>query len=401
MDFVIIANAWSAGRDNPTSKHQIAAELAGQGHRVLWVEGAGMRRPALGSGTDRGRILRRIQAFLKGAVPAEHSDIRVLSPLLIPVPKLKWVRVFNGWLFAAAACRWCRRLGFNNPILINYVPVLAEAMRFWPRRLMSPLSEHRTAKTERPLVVYHCVDRWDKFEMYASRMMKRVDADCCRYADLVVASSRGLYEHCSGMHDRVRLVTHGVNRDHFRAALTGPQRPEDLPAGAIAGFFGLVSEWVDQKLLVNLAREIPDLQIVLIGKADVPIEVLEHERNIHLLGPRPFADLPSYLAHFNVGLIPFSVTELTRAVNPIKLREMLAAGCPVVSTELPEVAVFTRPESRAVTVAGDTKAFVAAVRSLIERPLTVDEKQAISESMRNETWTAKVREIVEFVLSET
>ena len=440
MNFVIIANAWKAGHDNPTSKHQIALELTRQGHRVLWMEGAGMRRPALGSSADRGRIARKLRAALGGAVPAPgNSAIWVLAPLLIPLPTHKCVRAFNGWLFAAAARRWCRRLGFTNAVLINYVPVLAEAMRFWShffdrRKHFSKASlnaQRSTSNVQRPRfwalsvgrwmldvhsrlsssirrapksapntehgfpVIYHCVDRWDKFDMYDSDMMRQVDADCCRYADVVIASSRDLYDHCRKMHQHVHLIAHGVDREHFAAALDRPSRPTALPTGRIAGFFGLLSEWVDQELLIKLARGIPDLQIVLIGKADVPVESLDGEPNIHLLGPVPFLELPSYIAHFNVGLIPFKVTELTRAVNPIKLREMLAAGCPVVSTDLPEVAAFAGSGSdAAVEVASDTKAFTACVKRRLEHPATVDEKKRISESMRSETWAAKVGEII-------
>ncbi|MDP6527070.1 MAG: hypothetical protein QGH15_23075, partial [Kiritimatiellia bacterium] len=176
MDFVIIANAWSAGADNPTSKHRIALELARRGNRILWLEGAGMRSPSISSGSDRGRIIRKIALSLRGArvvksnVPthshqpslAEASssaeatadksegkpstlrrspsyggqainhqpsptgtagDIWVLTPLPIPLPRFGIVRCFNGWLYRILAKRWAGRIGFNSPILINYVPV--------------------------------------------------------------------------------------------------------------------------------------------------------------------------------------------------------------------------------------------------------------------------------------
>ena len=96
MDVVIMANAWSAGVDNPTSKHQIALELVRQGHRVLWLEGAGMRKPSLGSGADRGRMWRRIVAAFR---PPQRvaASLWVLSPLLVPLPAVAWVRRWNGW----------------------------------------------------------------------------------------------------------------------------------------------------------------------------------------------------------------------------------------------------------------------------------------------------------------
>ena len=321
MDFVIIANAWGAGADNPTSKHRIAIELARRGHRVLWVEGAGMRRPSLGSGHDRGRILRKLRQACRGARPVADR-LWVVTPLLVPLPSKTGIRKLNGWIYRRVMRRCSRRLSFEQPVLINYVPVLSEAMKAWHGKR----------------VVYHCVDRWDAFDMYDSTLMAEVDRQCCELADVVIATSEDLYERCRSRCASCRLIMHGVDHAHFAAALDAPDRPRDLPDGDIVGFFGLLSEWVDQELLVRLAEAVPTANVVLIGTADVDVSALESVPNIHLLGPRPFRELPAYIASFRVGIIPFAVNELTKAVNPIKLREMLAAGCPVVSTALPEVA---------------------------------------------------------------
>jgi len=224
-DFVIIANAWGAGKDNPTSKHRIALELARQGHRVLWVEGAGMRRPSLGSGHDRGRIARKLRAACRGARPV-HERIWVVTPLLVPVPSRASVRTLNGWLYRAVIRHTCRKLGFASPVLVNYVPVLADAMkRWWGAQ-----------------VVYHCVDRWDAFDMYDSAMMAAVDRQCCEEADVVIASSCDLLARCERHNPNSHLVMHGVDYAHFATALQSPPRPDDLPAGPVVGFFGLLSE---------------------------------------------------------------------------------------------------------------------------------------------------------------
>jgi len=239
-----------------------------------------------------------------------------------------------------------------------------------------------------------------------------------------------------------------------------------LPPGPIVGFFGLLSEWVDQDLLVALARSLrteiqqsmetgplssakgsaddcnaPDISskptsripnpesripnpesritrceasIVLIGQADVDVSRLRAEPNIVLPGPKPFAELPDYIRHFDVGVIPFVVNELTVAVNPIKLREMLAAGCPVVSTALPEVERYASADGgessttkhakdakaamrgcpSAVRISHSSEEFVAHVRAALRDPPGVGERRAISAGMAGETWAAKVDEIL-------
>jgi glycosyltransferase involved in cell wall biosynthesis len=319
-----------------------------------------------------------------GAAPA--GELRVLAPLLVPLPASALARAFNAALFRAVVRTWCRRLGFRDPALINYVPVLAGVMRGW----------RRGAPPGGP-VVYHCVDRWDQFGAYDAALMSRLDRECRGHAELVVASSAELEAHCRRDHANVHVVSHGVDYAHFARALAlrREPRPADCPDGPLAGFIGLLAEWVDQPLLVRVARAIRPASLVLIGQADVPVDALRAEPNVRVLGPRPFAALPRYVAHFEAGLIPFQVSELTRAVNPIKLREMLAAGCPVVSSALPEVARYAALAG--VHVAAEADGFVAAVRECIERPLSEAGRRTLSEAMRGETWEAKTRQMVALI----
>jgi len=380
MDFVIIANDWRAGVDNPTSKHRIAIELASRGHRVLWFEGSGMRQPTLSSGADRSRISAKLRKVLRPPIPAAETaqysgSVSVVTPFLIPLPAKAWARKFNGAVCVQTARLWAKRAGFSRPVLINYVPTLAEAMKAWPGKR-----------------IYHCVDRWDAFSTYDTALMASLDAACCTYADTVIASSEDLVARCSRHSSRVILVSHGVDYAHFAKSLTAP-RPADLPAGNIVGFFGLLSEWLDQELIVKLARALPEYPVVLIGKPDVDTSGLNNIPNLRLMGPRPFRDLPGYVGSFAVGIIPFVINDLTLAVNPIKLREMLAGGCPVVSTALPEVEKLDGL-ARAVDIARTHDEFIAFVNKRVAGPPNPESRLLISQSMQGETWSAKVDQIL-------
>lgn len=385
QDFVIVANLWGAGVDNPTSKHQIALELARRGHRVLWIEGSGMRRPSAGSAADRGRMLEKVRRSFDGARPVARG-ISVLSPLLIPLPASGLMRAFNSWVLVLLARKWARILGMHNPVLINYAPVYSGVLKRWGG-----------ART-----VYHCVDRWDSFGAYDSELMAAVDAECCRYADVVVASSKDLFERCRRHNANTYLVQHGVDHAHFARALgDGMTRPADLPQGRIIGFFGLISEWVDQELVRSVAEANPEATVVLIGKADVRVERLAEVKNIRMTGPVPFEQLPGYAAFFDAGLIPFKVNGLTHAVNPIKLREMLAAGCPVVSTAIAEVVNYKETANPAgLHVADDAREFVAITRELLAAGPPADSRRRISTGVAGETWSSKVDQILALIAGD-
>jgi len=155
---------------------------------------------------------------------------------------------------------------------------------------------------------------------------------------------------------------------------------------------------MDQNLVLRLAEEVPQAQLVLIGTADVDVGRLRQRENIHLLGARPFRELPRYIAHFEVGIIPFVVNELTAAVNPIKLREMMAAGCPVVSTAMPEVAKYAENDAagtrEGVVVADSRDAFVSAVKVRLADAMDASGHHGLSDRMRGETWETKVSQIL-------
>lgn len=388
MDIVIIANAWSAAAKNPTGKHQIALCLASKGHRVLWIEGAGMRRPRAASTSDRGRILTKIRSAACG-IRRVHPGIWHIAPLIVPVPGSAWIRRLNAAIYALAGILCAKWLGFRKPVLINFLPVVPLTQHLWPWK-----------------TVYFCVDRWDQFDIYDGSLMRRVDAECCTQADWVLTTSQDLQSRCAPRNPRTYHIGHGVDWRHFNKAANPESlfaRPTDLPAGPIIGFFGLLSEWVDQALIVRLAQALQGTDakecrasVVLIGNADTAIDSLEAQPGIHLLGPKPFADLPRYAAFFDVAIIPFIVNALTIAVNPIKLREMLAAGCPVVATALPEVEQIASCNPF-VDTAGSAETFITKVCERLSKGLTAATRQQISDSVRNETWDAKVDQILDII----
>ena len=297
----------------PTSKHHVMHLLA-ERNVVLWVNYHASRTPTVAS-SDLLYMARKL-AQVAGGLVRKRPNLYVLTPLVIPLP----------------SCTWARRM--NRMLLIAQVRLALSALRAGPVQIWSftPDIAYALSNFGEEKVVYYCVDDFAHFSGYDAEQVRRDEAALCRSADLVVTTSVALQESKGPLNARTVLVPHGVDYEHFAAALT-----DNLPAPAdiaeiphpILGFFGLIRDWVDLELLAEVARRLAGWHFLLIGDSTVDLTPYRSLPNMHFLGRRPYEQLPAYCRCFDVGLIPFRVNELTRAVNPIKLREYLAAGLPV------------------------------------------------------------------------
>jgi glycosyltransferase involved in cell wall biosynthesis len=210
-----------------------------------------------------------------------------------------------------------------------------------------------------------------------------------RRADVVLVSAERLLRSKARINPRIALVRHGVDFNHFRRSLDPKTEiPADLAAlpGPVIGYFGLIAQdWIDVDLLAHVAQRFPHASLVLLGKVTMGVSALERFPNVHFLGRKPYATLPSYCKGFDVALIPFPVSAVTLNANPLKAREYLAAGLPVVSTPIPEVAVLGQ-----CLIGSTASEFADLIEGALAVPGPAIER---SESMRRQSWQARLHEI--------
>jgi glycosyltransferase involved in cell wall biosynthesis len=247
------------------------------------------------------------------------------------------------------------------------------------------------------LLIYNPVDRYSKFSFvdgakiadYEKLIASRADAVICT-ADAIRRDLEPYNRHCFTM-------THGVDVNHFRSALQKNSVPEDISniPGPIIGFFGGIADWVNFDLLLDVSKRYPDANLVLIGKKYPELKglaQLERQPNIHFLGPKDYKVLPEYLKQFDVCLIPYVINERLVAVDPIKLREYLTLGKPVVSVDLPEV----RKLQDVVYIGKSDKDFVDKIgMAMTENDPSLAEKR-IRVAWQSD-WGAKIEEISEII----
>jgi uncharacterized SAM-binding protein YcdF (DUF218 family) len=191
----------------------------------------------------------------------------------------------------------------------------------------------------------------------------------------------------------VHLFPFGVNLESFRTVrASAASLPDDLAAlpRPVAGYVGGLHQWLDQDLLAEVARRLPDVTFALVGPAQVDVSKLERVPNVRLFGQRAHADVPRYVRGFDVGLVPYLLAEYTANVYPTKLNEYLAMGTPVVATDLAEIRRFNSEHGPTVRVAADAEAYAAAIRESL-KPSTTAEIDRRIEVAESNGWEQRLR----------
>ena len=320
-----------------TNQHHLMSRLA-LDNRVLFVESLGLRRPQLAR-RDLARIWRRLRRGL--APPRAIDGLHVLSPLVLPLHRSRIARALNRRLLPVLVRRAANRLGMRRPILWAYVPQAESLLR-----ALDP-----------SLVVYHCVDDIAAQRGIDAVSFRAAEQRFAARADLVLASAPTLARRLRTISSNVLDAPNVADTELFSRALQpGPLDPgmAALPKPRIVFTGAIVATKLDLPLLAELARLRPSWSFALIGPVGpgdprTDVSALLAEPNIHLLGPRSYAELPDVLRAADAGLIPYACNELTKSIFPMKVYEYLAAGLPVVATPLPALVdvaeIVTAPDA--------------------------------------------------------
>jgi len=269
-----------------------------------------------------------------------------------------------------------KSIGSKRPVLWFYTP------------MMWPIARHVDAEA----VVYDCMDELSAFK-FAPPELKANEAELLKAADVVFTGGYSIWEAKCTQHDNIHPFPSSVDVAHFSRARpdsNGNGLPEPADMAGIPhprmGFYGVIDERLDLGLLDAVAAAMPDTHLVMVGpvvkisEADLP-----RRPNIHYVGQKTYAELPSYLSHWDVALMPFAINEATRFISPTKTPEYLAAGRPVVSTAIRDV-VRHYGDLEGVGIARDTEAFIAACRAALDLARTHEWRAAVDERLASQSW---------------
>jgi uncharacterized SAM-binding protein YcdF (DUF218 family)/glycosyltransferase involved in cell wall biosynthesis len=355
---------------------EIMSTLAGEGHRVLFVENTGVRAP---TPRDLPRLGQRIRNWWRGTkgFREERPNLYVYSPLLVPLPYSRIARAVNRLLLVRAIRRWMRATRFDRPIVWTFLP--------------TPVALDLIDAIGPELTIYYCIDDLSASSPGARRIVSS-EQRLFRQADLVFVTSEKLRERAARVSNRVHLFPFGVNFEQFDRVRQEPHvPPQDVQAltPPVIGYVGGLHQWVDQDLIVALSLRMPDATFALVGPAQTDVSALARCPNVRLLGQRPHELVPRYVRSFDVGIVPYRVAEYTLNVYPTKLNEYLVMGVPVVATDLPEIRRYNGLHGDVVDVASDAETFAAAIRRALNDSSAPDVARRVAAAHAN-SWTSRI-----------
>jgi hypothetical protein len=348
---------------------QLATQLAGSGHRVFCIatafaeappgqptyqevaERVGIRQLAEGIYWVQLVATSRLACY-EGIPPLYHSHLEDPDDLRYLSWSLRAVR---------------ERFGMQSTVSLVDLPIWGP--------LATSLPNNR--------VIYDCMDEHSGFSTTGSLVTPQ-ELSLLPKADLVLFTARVLLEQKGKLNPRHLLLPNACDYDHFAAS--GQPMPADFPKtqGPVVGYYGAIAHWFDSEMLAQVACAHAEWTFVLVGSPFTGnVRPFDGLGNVHLLGEKPYADLPAYLTRFDLAIIPFAIDSLTRATNPVKFYEYAAAGKPVVSTPLPELLPYEGTDL--VEIATDAESFAAA----IGRVLAEDDEEKRAQRQRfarEQTW---------------
>lgn len=344
-DLIVFGEDWQG---LPSSTQHLIKQLANT-RKIVWINSIGLRQPSF-TVQDIKRLWNKLTASKVKANNQSNDELDVkqnivnsshfhlINPRTIPAPRSQFARFLARYL-----------------LLLQIKPIIKKAQLVAPLLWTSlPTAIDFSSYLGESGLVYYCGDDFSGLAGVDHHTVALREQELTKKADLILVASRTLLQHFPKQ--RTQLLTHGVDYPLFaQPALRAKDLPND--GRPIAGFYGSISQWLDLDLLVACIQKLPNWHFVFIGKAVIDISKISHFENVTLLGERAHHLLPSYSQHWTVSLLPFVDNAQIRSCNPLKLKEYLAAGRPIVCTDFPAVETYRG----LVQVANNSDAMVEAL----------------------------------------
>lgn len=377
---VVFSDDW--GRHPSSCQHLVSHLL--DDFAVTWVNTIGMRTLKLDRATLARGAEKLGQWFGGRPRPAPGADAdaggpRVLNPRMWPGFGSAASRRLNRELLERALSRHVPRL--ESQVLLTTIPIVADLVGRIPARRW----------------VYYCVDDFSVWPGLDGETLRSMEAALVASVDEVIAAGENLATHLRALGREPKILAHGVDLERWAGRDAGTTAPRLLKGieRPLVLFWGLIDQRLDIEWLSRLAERLPGGTIGLVGPQQAPDVALARLPRVELLGPVPFEQLPSWAACADVLVMPYRDMPVTRAMQPLKLKEYLATGKPVVVRRLPGTVAW----EDCLYAVDSADAFAAAVLEALSAGVPASQREA-RRRLEAERWSGKAGQLRQWLLEE-
>lgn len=291
------------------------------------------------------------------------------------------MRRFNRWLIQRQIGTLLASAQLDNPRLWVSLPTAVD--------LVGAFNESQ--------VIYYCGDDFGGLAGVDHETVLAREDELLACSERVFVASERLLQKFKARPEcvaKVRLLTHGVDVALFaQPTQVHPNliglRQSASAGNKIIGFYGSVAEWLDQRLIEQVSNALPNYQFVFVGNIETDILALTRCPNIHFYPAVAHHELPQYVQHWDISWLPFKDCAQIRFCNPLKLKEYLAAGRPVVSTVFPAA----EPYKDVLAIVEDAREAVATIESLMQEAACKKDLRRVRQTglVKQDSWQEKAR----------
>ncbi|WP_318467507.1 glycosyltransferase [Photobacterium leiognathi] len=367
MEFLVFGEDW--GRHPSSSQHLLS--LIAKQYPVYWINSIGLRQPQVKI-KDIKRITEKICAFLfstktRPSTLSQSSIKQVITPLVWPLAKHTLIKQLNRYSLA------------------KQLPPKKQFRVVW---IALPSAVDYLDLCQADMIIYYCGDDFSALSGVDHHKAIQAEQALGDQADLIYLANQQLMDRFPS--NNTIYLPHGVDLTLFQSStIRPPALQEDQPC---IGFYGSLNTWLDYELLHYLAKHRPNIQFYFIGNKECQQAEQLQNKNIHLLPALPHHQLVSYLQHWNIAILPFINNRQIQACNPLKLREYLAAGCPVISSHYPAATEYEPP----VITAKTPQQWLSAIDHILQFTPTekVDYQHKAQQRVQYDSWQQRVDSIL-------
>ena len=360
---------------------QLMRRFAGKGI-VLYINSIVMQKLNMGNGRKFiQRLVRKSKSIFTGLKKTEEG-FWVYSPFSLPVQHINLLKPLNEMLLRLQIKYVKHRIGIKLPVVwVACPPACDLAINMKKKKL-----------------VYQRTDRFEDFPGVDIELVKQFDQKLKKNADLTIYVNSKLFEEEASQCRRAFYLDHGVDYEMFANPSRSDSQPSDLSEipKPIIGFIGSIDDCnPDIDFLGQVADMLPDMSFVTIGREQMDCSALKARKNVWMLGQKNYELVPEYGKQFDVLLLPLHQSRWAEAVNPLKLKEYLAMGKPVVSTPFPELKKYLDVVYEAKTV----EEFADCIKKAIshDNPEAVQKRR---DKVKNASWESKANIVLNELFEE-